>query len=118
MVTLQRECLWDMAILHVVDMTQQTQPALSEQGEHAWKVGLGQDLSIGHPVLPRDWSWLLTGISTKIVALVFTYDRPLGVLSKMVHFGHIPVAGHLGFPAMRGYSGACTKTYCFHVFTK
>ena len=32
-------------------MTQPTQPALSEQGEHAWKVGSGQDLGVGHSVL-------------------------------------------------------------------
>ena len=29
---------WDAAILHAVDMPQPTQPALSEQGEHAWKL--------------------------------------------------------------------------------
>ena len=45
---------WDAAILHGVDMTQPTQPALSEQGEHAWKVGSGKDLGVGHSVLPRD----------------------------------------------------------------
>ena len=44
---------WDMAILHVVDMPQPAQPVLSEQGEHAWKVGSGQDLGIKHSVLPR-----------------------------------------------------------------
>ena len=35
-------------------MPQPTQPALSEQGEHAWKVGSGQDLGVryGHCVLP------------------------------------------------------------------
>ena len=43
---------WDAAILHAVDMPQVTQPALSEQGEHAWKVGSGQDLGVGHSVLP------------------------------------------------------------------
>ena len=43
---------WDAAILHEVDMPQPTQPALSEQGEHAWKVGSGQDLGVGHSVLP------------------------------------------------------------------
>ena len=43
---------WDAVILHAVGMTQPTQPALSEQGEHAWKVGSGQDLGAGHPVLP------------------------------------------------------------------
>ena len=43
---------WDAAILHVVDMPQPTQPALSEQGEHARKVGSGQDLGVGHSVLP------------------------------------------------------------------
>ena len=41
---------WDAAILLVVDMPQPTQPALSE---HAWKVGSGQDLGVGHSVLPR-----------------------------------------------------------------
>ena len=30
---------WDEAILHAVDMPQPTQPALSEQGVHTWKVG-------------------------------------------------------------------------------
>ena len=44
---------WDAAILRAVDnMPQPTQPALSEQGEHAWKVGSGQDLGVGHAVLP------------------------------------------------------------------
>ena len=43
---------WDAAILHAVDMPQPTQPALSEQGEHARKVGSGQDLGVGHSVLP------------------------------------------------------------------
>ena len=33
---------WDAAILH----------ALSEQGEHAWKAGSGQNLYVGHSVLP------------------------------------------------------------------
>ena len=44
---------WDVTILHVVDMPQPTQPALSEQGEHARKVSSGQDLVVGHSVLPR-----------------------------------------------------------------
>ena len=46
---------WDAAILHAIDMLQPTEPALSlpEQGEHAWKVGLGQDLGVRHSVLPR-----------------------------------------------------------------
>ena len=43
---------WDTAILHAVDMPQPTQPALSEQGEHAQKVCSGQDLGVGHSVLP------------------------------------------------------------------
>ena len=43
---------WDAAILHAVGMPQPTQPELSEQGEHAWKVGPGQDLGAGHSVLP------------------------------------------------------------------
>ena len=43
---------WDAVILHAVEMTQPTQPALSEQGEHAWKVSSGQDLGVGHSVLP------------------------------------------------------------------
>ena len=43
---------WDAAILHAVDMPQPTQPALSEQGEHAWKVGSGQDLGVGHSISP------------------------------------------------------------------
>ena len=43
---------WDAAILHAVDLPQPTQPALSEQGEHAWNVGSGQDLGVGHSVLP------------------------------------------------------------------
>ena len=33
-------------------MTQPTQPALSAQGECARKVGSGQDLGVGHSVLP------------------------------------------------------------------
>ena len=43
---------WDAAILHAVDMPQSTQPALSEQGEHARKVSSAQDLGVGHSVLP------------------------------------------------------------------
>ena len=43
---------WDAAILHAVDMSQPTQPALSEQGEHARKVSSGQDLGVGHSVWP------------------------------------------------------------------
>ena len=43
---------WNAAILHAVDMPQPTQPALSEQGEHAGKVSSGQDLGVGHFVLP------------------------------------------------------------------
>ena len=46
-----KNVFWDVAILHAVDMTQATQPALSEQGEHTWKVGLGEDLSVGHSCL-------------------------------------------------------------------
>ena len=34
-------------------MPQPAQPALSEQREHAWKVGSGQDFGVGHSVLPR-----------------------------------------------------------------
>ena len=37
----------DAAILHAVGMPQPTQPALSEQGEHTWKVGSGQGLGVG-----------------------------------------------------------------------
>ena len=33
-------------------MPQPTQPALSEQGEHARKVSSGQDLGVGHSALP------------------------------------------------------------------
>ena len=44
--------LWDVAILHAIDMPQPKQPALSEQGEHARKVGSRQDLGVGHSVLP------------------------------------------------------------------
>ena len=43
---------WDVAILHAVDMPQPTQPALFEQGEHARKAGLGQNLGVEHSVLP------------------------------------------------------------------
>ena len=42
---------WDAAILHVVDVTT-ANTACAEQREHAWKVGSGQDLGIGHSVLP------------------------------------------------------------------
>ena len=41
----------DAAILHEVDMPQPTQFTLSEQGEHAWKAGSGQDLGFGHSAL-------------------------------------------------------------------
>ena len=34
-------------------MPQPTKPALFEQDEHAWKVGSGQDLDVGHSVFPR-----------------------------------------------------------------
>ena len=47
-----KNVFWDATIPHAVDMTQPTQPALSEQDEHAWKVGLGQDLGVRHFVLP------------------------------------------------------------------
>ena len=53
MPTLHRECLWDAAILHAVDMPQSTQPAQSEQGEHARKVNSGQDLGVGHSASPE-----------------------------------------------------------------
>ena len=43
---------WDVAILYALDMTQPTLPALSKQGEHAWKVGSEQNLSVRHSVLP------------------------------------------------------------------
>ena len=43
---------WDAAIFHAVDITQPTQPALSELGEHACKVGSGQNLGVGHSALP------------------------------------------------------------------
>ena len=43
---------WDEAILYAVDMTQPMKPALSEQGEHAWKVGSEQNLGVRHSVLP------------------------------------------------------------------
>ena len=33
-------------------MPQPTEPALSEQGEDAWKAGSGQDLGVGHSLLP------------------------------------------------------------------
>ena len=33
-----KNIFWDVAILHAADMTQPTQPVLSELGEHAWKV--------------------------------------------------------------------------------
>ena len=43
---------WDATILHTADMPQPVQPALSEQAEHARKVSSGQDLGVGHSVLP------------------------------------------------------------------
>ena len=43
---------WDVAILYAADMTQPTLPALSEQGEHAWKVGSEQKFGVRHSVLP------------------------------------------------------------------
>ena len=43
---------WDAAILHAVDMTKPEEPALSERGEHAWKVDSGQDSGVGHSVFP------------------------------------------------------------------
>ena len=46
-----KNVLWDAEILHVVGMTRPTLPALPEQGEHAWKVGSGQELGFRHSVL-------------------------------------------------------------------
>ena len=43
---------WDATFLHAVDMPQPTEPALSEQGEHARKVGSRQSLGVGHSALP------------------------------------------------------------------
>ena len=47
-----KNVFWDAAILHAIDMPPPMQPALSEQGEHAWKVVSGQDLGVGVFVLP------------------------------------------------------------------
>ena len=76
-----------------VDMPQSTQPALSEQGEHAWKVGLGQDLGVGHSVLPRYAkdtadasqiegieSFLLSGICGPRLAAVHQYADNTGIV--------------------------------------
>ena len=35
---------WDAAIFHAVDMPEPTQPALSEQGEHAWKLSMNTEV--------------------------------------------------------------------------
>ena len=47
---------WDAAIFHAVYTTQPKQPALSEQGEGACKVGSIQDIGVGHSVLPGYFS--------------------------------------------------------------
>ena len=84
---------WDAAILHAVDMPQSTQPALSEQVEHAWKVGSGQDLGVGHSVLPgyaKDMvdasqmegieSFLLSGICGPCLAAVHQCADNTGIV--------------------------------------
>ena len=88
---------WDAAILHAVDMTQPPQPVLFGQGEHAWKVGSGQDLDVGHSVLPgyaQDTadasqvegveSFLLSGICGPCLAAVRRCAGDTGI----VHYHH------------------------------
>ena len=48
------DVLWDTTILHPVVVAKPAQPALSEQREHGREVRLGQHLSVGHFVSPRD----------------------------------------------------------------
>ena len=99
----------DAAILHAVDMTQTTQPALSEQGDRAWKVGSGQDVGVGHSVLPRYAkdtadasqvegieSFLLSGICGPCLAIVHQCADDTGIvhcyLGLLCQFG----VGRLG----------------------
>ena len=89
---------WDAAILYAVDMSQPTQPELSEQGEHAWKVGLGHDLSVWYSVLPgytkdtadasqveRSESFILSGICGPRLAAVHQCADNTGIVHY--HFG-------------------------------
>ena len=84
---------WDVAILHAVDMPQPTQPSLSEQGEHARKVSSGQNLGVGHSVLPgyaKDTadasqvegieSFLLSGICGPRIAAVHQCADNTGII--------------------------------------
>ena len=77
-------------------MPQPTQPALSEQGEHAWKVGSGQDLGVGHSVLlgyTKDTadasqvegieSFLLSGICGPRLAAVHQCSANTGIVHDL-----------------------------------
>ena len=46
------DVFWTATILHMADMTQPSQSALSEQGVHSGKTSTRQDISIGYFVLP------------------------------------------------------------------
>ena len=96
---------WDAAILHVVDMPQPTQPALSEQGEHARKVSSGQDLGVGRSVLPgyaKDTadasqvegtvSFLVSGICGPRLAAVHQFADNTGIVHD-----HLGLTVSLGF---------------------
>ena len=79
---------WAAAILHAVDMPQPTQPAVSEQGEHARKVSSGQDLDVGHSVLQgyakdtadASLSLLLSGIYSPRLAAVHQCADNTGIV--------------------------------------
>ena len=79
-------------------MPQPTQPVLSEQGEHAWKVSSGQDLGVGHSVLPGYAldtadasqvegieSFLLSGISGPCFAAVHQCADNTGTVHDHLH---------------------------------
>ena len=133
MPTLHKECLWDAAILHAVDMTKPTQPALSEQGEHAWEVGSGQDLGVGHSVLPgyaKDTadasqveeieSFLLSGICGPRLAVVHQCDDDTGIIHYHLSFhcqfgvGQHSNSGEqvLWLPSQLSYRSQCPRGGC------
>ena len=96
--SIENDVFWDAAIPHAVDMPQPTQPALSEQGEHAWKVSSGQDLGVGHSVLTgyakdtADTSqeegmecFLLSGICGPCLAAVHQCADNTGIVHYHLH---------------------------------
>ena len=46
------DVFWNATILHMADMTQPSQSALSKQSVHSGKTSTRQDISVGYFVLP------------------------------------------------------------------